>query len=251
MEVHSIYLLSWLIPESIISGGRLQFNVSRSRVYMVHSGCFYSVSLFQCVSLLNTLWGFTFLSKTMRARFAFLRDEVGVQSVLFVSVKLKVHVSGSAKVQKWRFVKCLRMTDVWWQHNTPCDRAGTSTYITTCIKHPIAHTSTHAARASRTQVFEKYIWIPAAAAEGMWLDSALWRLSARGRCSQPAKKCKVCSCWSDTAIDTPPGLALIFWSIVLFHPSFTSATKACGSYLEVFRKVCGNRSIIGWKRGKK
>lgn len=216
---------------------------------MVVSGWFYSVcvSLFQCVSFLNTLWGFTFLLKTMRARFGFLRDEVGVQSVLFVSVKLKVHVSGT-KVQMWRFVKCLRMTDVWWQHNTPCDRAGTSTYISTCIKHPIAHTSTHATRASRTQVVKKYIWIPAAEVEGMWLDSGLWRLPARARCSQPEKKCKVCCCCSpDTAIDTPPGWALIFWIIVLFHPPITSATKACGSYLEMFRKVCENPLIKGWR----
>lgn len=48
------------------------------------------------------------------------------------------------KVQKKiAFVMWLRMTDVCWQHSTTCDRGGMCSYITTCIKHPIAQTSTY------------------------------------------------------------------------------------------------------------
>lgn len=127
----------------------------------------------------------------------------------------------------------VRVTDVWWQQSTTCDRGGVCSYITSCIKHPIAETSHSISCIS--EVLKKYILIPTVGAMFSWGSSedvaSHWALWWGGWCLLDSLRSVNFSYWPAIGIDQPLWLSSL--SCCLHHFLWDVSTLECSIHMHL------------------
>lgn len=133
----------------------------------------------------------------------------------------------------------VRVTDVWWQHST-CARGGVCSYITSCIKHPIAQTPTYPHACAHTQ-YKLYKWslkeIHFNTHNGthvFWSSEDVashWALRSSGWCLLDSLRSVNSSYWPTIGIDQPLWLSSL--SCCLYHFLWDVSTLECSIHMQL------------------